>query len=77
MAVLNQINQQRFVYIHMETNNQSFIDMHNYLKAIGVQNNDFFLALLDAGLAGVDPRDPNLSPSMKARILMECKNNYW
>jgi len=77
MAIMQQINQQRFIYIHKETTNQSFLDMHHYLKAIGVQNNDFFLALLDAGLAGVDPRDPNLSPHMKARILMECKNNYW
>ena len=77
MAIMSQVNQQRFVYIHRETTNQSFIDMHHYLKAIGIQNNDFFLSLLDAGLAGVDPRDPNLSPAIKARILMECKNNYW
>ena len=77
MAILQQINQQRFVYIHKETTNQSFLDMHHYLKAIGVQNNDFFLALLDTGLAGIDPRDPNLSSSMKARVLMECRNNYW
>ena len=77
MAIMQQINQRRFIYIHKETTNQSFLDMHHYLKAIGVQNNDFFLALLDTGLAGVDPRDPHLSSPMKARILMECKNNYW
>ena len=33
------------VYIQMETTNQSFVDMHFYLKRIGVKNNDFFLAL--------------------------------
>lgn len=77
MAVLQQVSQQRFVYIHKETTNKSFLDMHHYLKAIGVQNNDFFLSLLDVGLAGVDPRDPSLTASMKARIMMECRNNYW
>ena len=77
MAIMKQIDQYRFIYIHKETTNQSFLDMHHYLKAIGVQNNDFMLALLDVGLAGIDPRDPLLSPAMKSRILMECKNNYW
>ena len=65
------------VYIQKETSNQSFVDMHNYLKMKGIQNNDFFLALLDSGLAGVDPRDPNLTPNLKARILRECQLNYW
>ena len=65
------------VYIQKETSNQSFVDMYNYLKMKGIQNNDFFLALLDTGLAGVDPRDPNLPPHMKARILRECQLNYW
>jgi len=77
MGIVKQINSQKYVYIHKETTNQSFLDMHHYLKAIGVQNNDFFLTLIDAGLAGVDPRDPNLSPHMKARVMMECRNNYW
>jgi hypothetical protein len=77
MAIMKQIDQYRFIYIHKETTNQSFLDMHHYLKSIGVQNNDFMLALLDAGLAGIDPRDPLLSPAMKSRVLMECRNNYW
>ena len=77
MAVIKQIDQYRFIYIHKETTNQSFLDMHHYLKAIGVQNNDFMLALIDVGLAGVDPRDPHLSSTMKARVLQECRNNYW
>lgn len=67
----------RMMYIHKETTNQSFIDMHNYLIAKGIQNNDFFLALFDAGLAGVNPRDPNLPTYMKGRILQECRINYW
>ena len=77
MAVVQQLVQPKVVYIHKETTNQSFIDMMYYLKSIGVQNNDFFLALLDTGLAGIDPRDPNLPTHMKARVLMECRLNYW
>ena len=77
MAVIGQIVQPRMIYIHKETTNKSFLDMHHYLKSIGVQNNDFFLALIDTGLAGVDPRDPNLPSFMKARILQEVRNNYW
>ena len=78
MAVMNQLpQQQRTVLIHKSTTNQSFLDMHYYLKNKGIQNNDFFLALLDSGLAGVDPRDPNLQTHMKARILQECRLNYW
>lgn len=67
----------RVVYIQKETSNQSFVDMHNYLKMKGIQNNDFFLALFDTGLAGIDPRDPNLPPNMKARIFRETQINYW
>lgn len=61
----------------METTNQSFIDMHYFLKQKGIKNNAFFLVLYDRGLAGVDPRDPNLSREMKARVLRECRFNYW
>ena len=77
MAVVQQLVQPSVVYIHKETTNQSFLDMMYYLKSTGIQNNDFFLALLDTGLAGIDPRDPNLPQHMKARVLMECKRNYW
>ena len=65
------------VYSQLSTTNQSFLDMHYFLKERGIKNNDFFLALLDPGLAGVDPRDPTLPAHMKARILQECRLNYW
>ena len=77
MAIQTQLIQPQVIYVHKETSNSSFIDMHHYLKSIGIQNNDFFLALLDPGLAGVDPRDPNLPQHMKARVLYECQRNYW
>ena len=77
MALQQNLVVPRAVYIHKETTNSSFLKMHYYLKSIGVANNDFFLSLIDAGLAGVDPRDPHLSTFMKARIMNECRNNYW
>ena len=73
----NQVVTQQTVYIQLETTNQSFIDMHYFLKRSGRMNNNFFLVLFDAGLAGVDPRDPNLPPIMKQRVLRECVINYW
>jgi len=77
MAINSQIVTTQTVYIHKETTNQSFIDMHYFLTRTGRVNNDFFLVLYDASLAGVDPRDPNLSPYMKQRVLRECIVNYW
>ena len=77
MAILNQVVTQQTVYIHLETTNQSFIDMHYFLKRTDRTNNDFFLALFDTGLAGIDPRDPNLHPALKQRVLRECIVNYW
>ena len=65
------------VYIEFETTNKSFLDMHYYLKSKGIKNNDFFLCLLDHSLAGVDPRDPNLPSTVKARVMNECRLNYW
>ena len=65
------------IYIHYETTNKSFIDMHYYLKQTGVKHNTFFLTLYDAGLAGVDPRDPTLPLHMKQRVTRECCANYW
>ena len=42
-----------------------------------IANNKFFLIIYDGGLMGVDPRDPNLTTSMKMRILRECMTNFW
>ena len=77
MAIESRLVAPKMVYIHKETTNQSFIDMHHFLMSKGIQNNDFFLTLLDPALAGVNPRDPNLSTQMKFRVLQECCNNFW
>ena len=68
---------QRRIYIHKSTKNKSFLDMHYYLKSIGIKNNDFMLALLDPDLAGVNPYDPSLSVYYKQKILREVMSNYW
>lgn len=80
MAVMQQApaqQQTRMVFIDMGTTNKSFLDMHYFLKERGIKNNNFFLALYDTGLAGVDCRSPNLPGYLKTRILQECMRNYW
>ena len=61
----------------MSTTNKSFIKMHYLLKSMGIQNNRFFLALLDPDLAGISPFDPNLNFMMKQKVLREVTNNFW
>ena len=65
------------VYKQYSTNNQSFLDMHYFLKAKGIKNNDFHLLIIDADLARIDPRDPNIGQMYKSRVLRECLINYW
>ena len=61
----------------MSTTNKTFLNMHYLLKSMGIQNNRFFLALLDPDLAGISPFDPNLSFMMKQKVLREVTNNFW
>lgn len=77
MAIVPQPMAPKTVYYQDTTTNQSFMDMHYFLKARGIKNNKFFLLIYDAGLMGVDPRDPTLSTQMKMRILRECITNFW
>lgn len=65
------------VYYQMSTNNKSFLNMHYYLKSIGIKNNKFMLTLLDPDLDGIDPFDRTLPPVYKQKILRECMYNYW
>jgi hypothetical protein len=59
------------------TTNKSFLDMHYYLKDIGVANNAFMLILYDSELAGIDPHDKRLNAYMKQKVLREVMCNYW
>ena len=67
----------RTVYIDRRTKNKSFIKISNYLKAIGIKNNSFMLALIDPDLQGVDPFDPHLNAYYKQKVLREVMCNYW
>ena len=64
-------------YYHRSTSNKSFVEMSNYLQAIGVKNNRFMLTLLDPDLANIDPHDPNLPFHIKNKVLCEVYNNFW
>lgn len=67
----------RKIYYQKSTTNKSFLNMHYFLKDIGIKNNNFMLALLDPDLAGVDPHDKRLNSYMKQKVLRECILNYW
>lgn len=65
------------IFYQMNTQNQSFLDMHYYLKAKGIKNNKFHLLLYDKDLAYIDPHDPYLDPYMKQKVFLECQRNFW
>lgn len=75
--VQNQIYMPTKIYTHTNTQNQSFLKMHYYLKAKGNQNNAFFLAIYDPDLMRINPRDPNLPPIYRQKVLRECLFNFW
>lgn len=61
-----------------QTKNKSFIEMAALLKAMGVKNHTFLLALHDRTLVGVDPFDyANLTHEKIIRIATECRVNPW
>ena len=63
--------------IHYTTKNKSFIKLAEIYYQMGVKNNAFHLSILDKGLMDIDPFDENLPIEMKARVVAECKNNFW
>ena len=65
------------IYVELETSNSSFVEMRNFLKAKGIKNHNFMLALYDKDLAGIDIYDPNLTMMMKTKILREIMINPW
>lgn len=77
MAVEYNNIQRTMIYYQMETTNRSFLNMHYFLKEIGVRQNKFMLVLYDSDLAAVDPHDPNLSLTYKAKVTREVIVNYW
>lgn len=65
------------IYYQLNTRNKSFIEMHKFLKDVGIKNNAFFLILYDPDLMHIDPFDPKLNTRMKQKVLYECSRNYW
>jgi len=65
------------IYSQKTTKNKSFLEMHYFLKSIGIKNNEFMLALIDPDLDGIDPYDPNLNGIYKQKVLREVMTNYW
>jgi hypothetical protein len=63
--------------IHYDTKNISFLKMHLILKELGVQNNNYFLSLLNPALKNIDPYAENLSVEDKMMIMYECFHNFW
>lgn len=57
--------------------NASFEHMSILLQDQNVKNHDFFLALKDKSLEGVNPFDLTLPYSMKRCIIEECRTNIW
>ena len=55
----------------MNTRNQSFIEMHKYLEAIGIKNNKYMLTLLDKDLAEVIASDPEVMESLESISLVD------
>lgn len=68
---------QTTIYYHMSTTNKSFLEISQYLKDSGIENNRFMLVLLDPDLARIDPHDPSLNRIMKQKVLRECIYNPW
>ena len=75
--IVSQVMAPTTVYYQESTVNKSFMKMHYYLKAKGINNNKFFLLIYDPGLANINPRDNNLPQQIKLRILRECMTNFW
>lgn len=63
--------------IHITSENHSFLVMEGTLRAQGIMNSKFFLALHDEDLLTVDPHSEDLSPETMAKVVQECVDNPW
>lgn len=64
-------------FIHYETKSKSFLNLAEIYHQLGVKNCAFHLALLQPELKDVNPHDENLPIEIKAKVLYECKENFW
>lgn len=63
--------------IDYQTKNETFLRVAEIYHRMGVKNCAFHLSLLDPDLQGVDPYSENLTLVQKAKIVRECKRNFW
>jgi hypothetical protein len=63
--------------VDTQCKNKSVLEVCYKLKAMGVKNHLFPLALHDPTLLGVDPHDPNLTLQQKVAISIECNKNFF
>lgn len=63
--------------LHVETKNTSFLKMYRILEMLGVDNNDYFLALYDERLVDINPYDEDLTTEEQLLVLKECQKNFW
>lgn len=63
--------------INYETKNKSFLRYAGLLKAMGVKNHAFCLALINPDLQNVDPHDSMLTMDDIAKVITEAKSNPW
>jgi hypothetical protein len=63
--------------IHYHTRNKSFLHVAEVFHRMGVANCAFHLSLLDPDLQDVDPFAGDLDIVTKAKIVAECKSNFW
>lgn len=63
--------------LHWTTRNKSFIEVHRQLKMLGIENNAFFLVLLNPALEFVDPYDPEITPEEAMMVVEECYKNFF
>lgn len=59
------------------TKNESFLELAALYKEMGVENNNFHLALMQPELSGLDPYSPDLTDDQKNKIALECEYNVW
>ena len=63
--------------IHYSTKNESFLKVAEIYHRMGVENCAFHLALLDPDLEHIDPFSEGLTLVQKAKVVRECKRNFW
>jgi hypothetical protein len=63
--------------VDIKTKNQSFVRYAGLLKAMGVKNHAFCLALVNPALQGIDPHSKDLTPKEMYMIAEEAKINPW